>query len=170
MHIYTNICVYIYERFAKLIVSVWHDSLVCATWLTHMCDMAHSHVRHDSFTWATRLVHMCNMKYEHVRGGTKTYQAGCGCVTWFIYMRNMDCSHVTWLNRREESSGCSHVTWLNRSEEAIDWFWLRGWLLHTGAICTRTAPLFLICISLFERPRTRLVRKVRSQHQSIDCL
>ena len=49
----------------------------------------------------------------------------------------------------------------------IDWFWLRGWLINKGAICTRTAPLFWIFISLFQNPRTRLVRKIGSQNQSI---
>jgi len=49
----------------------------------------------------------------------------------------------------------------------IDWFWLRGWLIHKGAICTGTASLFWNSISLFERPRTRLVRKFGSQNQSI---
>ena len=50
---------------------------------------------------------------------------------------------------------------------AIDWFWLRGWLINKGAICTRTAPLFWIFISLFQNPRTRLVRKISSPNQSI---
>jgi len=49
----------------------------------------------------------------------------------------------------------------------IDWFWSRGWLIDKGAICTRTAPLFWIFISLFQHPRTRLVRKIGSQNQSI---
>jgi len=49
----------------------------------------------------------------------------------------------------------------------IDSFWLRGWLIMKGAICTRTAPLFWIFISLFQNPRTRLVRKIGSQNQSI---
>ena len=50
---------------------------------------------------------------------------------------------------------------------SIDWFWLRGWLINKGAICTRTAPLFWIFISLFQNPRTRSVRKIGSQNQSI---
>ena len=49
----------------------------------------------------------------------------------------------------------------------IDWFWLWGWLINKGAICTRTAPLFWNFISLFQGPRTRLVRKIGSQNQSI---
>jgi len=51
--------------------------------------------------------------------------------------------------------------------EQIDWFWLRGRLNNKRAICTGTAPLFGNSISLFERPRTRLVRNIGSQNQSI---
>ena len=46
------------------------------------------------------------------------------------------------------------------------WFWLRGWLIYKGAICTGTAPLFWNFISLFERPQTRFKRKISSQDQS----
>jgi len=50
----------------------------------------------------------------------------------------------------------------------IDWFWLRGWLIKKGAICTRTAPFLWIFISLFRNPRTRLVRKIGSKNQSVN--
>jgi len=49
----------------------------------------------------------------------------------------------------------------------IDWFWLQGWLMNKRAICTGTAPLFWKFIFLFERPRTRLVRKTGSPNQSM---
>ena len=49
----------------------------------------------------------------------------------------------------------------------IDWVWLRGWLNNRGEICTGTAPLFWNLISLFERPRTRLVGKIGYQSQFI---
>jgi len=38
--------------------------------------------------------------------------------------------------------------------------------MNKGAICTRTAPLFWNFISLFQGPRTRLVRKIGSRNQS----
>ena len=50
---------------------------------------------------------------------------------------------------------------------AIDWFWLLGWLINKGEICTRTAHLFWIFISSLQNPRTRLVRKIGCQNQSI---
>jgi len=137
-YIYKYMCVYIWKRFVKLIVSVWHDSLICATWLTHMCDMAHSHVRHDSFTWATWLVHMCDMKYEHVRNKQRLTTLGVGawpdsftCATWIVHMwhdsiggRNhqADCECVTHLFTSETwficvcDMTCLHVTWSNMTQ------------------------------------------------------
>ena len=32
---------------------------------------------------------------------------------------------------------------LRVEEVCIDWFWLLGWLIHKGAICTRIAPLWI---------------------------
>jgi len=53
--------------------------------------------------------------------------------------------------------------------DVIDWFWLQGWLINKGAICTGIAPLFWNFIFLFERPRRRL-GKIGGQHQSIGAL
>jgi hypothetical protein len=50
----------------------------------------------------------------------------------------------------------------------INRFWLRGWLNHKEIICTGAAPLFWNFIFLFERPWTRLVRKIGFQNQCID--
>jgi len=59
-------------------------------------------------------------------------------------------------------------TYVIRLYILIDWSWLWGGLIYKGAICTGTAPLFWNSISLFERPRTRWVRKIGSQNQSIE--
>jgi len=45
---------------------MWHDSLICVTWLTHMCDMTHSYVWHDSLICVTWLTHMCDMTHPYV--------------------------------------------------------------------------------------------------------
>jgi len=44
---------------------------------------------------------------------------------------------------------------------------MRSWPINNRAICTRIALSFWNYITLFEKPRTRLVGKIRSQHQSI---
>ena len=71
----------------------------------------------------------------------------------------------------------TYLSIYTRHDTLIDWFWLWGWLINKGAIeinkgaiCTRTAPLFWNFISLFQGPRTRSVRKIGSQNQSIDVL
>jgi len=53
---------------------VWHDSLICTTWLIQMCDLTQRDVWHDScaslallptlcVTW---LIHMCDLTYSNV--------------------------------------------------------------------------------------------------------
>jgi len=64
-----------------------------------------------------------------------------------------------------DSFVCAMPDWYVRG--LIDWFELRGWLIHKGAVCTGTAPLFWSFISLFERSLKRLVWKIGSQNQSI---
>ena len=61
---------------------------------------------------------------------------------------------------------CNWISFSNLN--LIDWFFLRGWLNNKWAICIGTAPSCWDFISLFERPRTRLVGKIGSQNQSID--
>jgi len=45
---------------------VWQDSVICVTWLIHMCDRTHSYVWHDSFIYVTWLIHMCDMTHSYV--------------------------------------------------------------------------------------------------------
>jgi len=45
---------------------VWHDSLICVTWLIHMCHMTHTYVWHDSFICVTWLIHICDMTHSLV--------------------------------------------------------------------------------------------------------
>jgi len=37
---------------------------------------------------------------------------------------------------------CIYIPILTCTYFPTDWFWLRGWLIHKGATCTGTAPLF----------------------------
>ena len=49
-----------------------------------------------------------------------------------------------------------YVTWLST---LWDLFWLRGWLINKGAICTRTAPLFWHFNTLFEKATNKISTK-----------
>ena len=62
--------------FTQLLVThshVWHDSLTCVTWLTHMCEhnvcqhLALHSVTRNSLTCVTWLTHMCDMTHSYVR-------------------------------------------------------------------------------------------------------
>jgi len=55
----------VFHRLMPFLSSVRHDAFICATWLIHMCDMAHSYVRHGSFICATWLIHTCDMSHSY---------------------------------------------------------------------------------------------------------
>jgi len=91
---------------------------------------------------------------------------------WIIYVEVFSFfSYITMDFLLLNGSRCILSSWRETHKPhdsfPIDWFWLRGWLINKGAICTRTAPLFWIFISLFQDPRTKLERNIGSQNQSI---
>ena len=46
---------------------LWHDSLTCVTWLTHMCNTTHLFELYDSTIHVTYLIHRCAMTPSYVR-------------------------------------------------------------------------------------------------------
>ena len=91
--------------------SVAHDSFVCVTWRTHMCDIAYSYVWHDSFLRVTRpnlscvlwcvtwLMDVCDMTHWCVWHDSLLYvysyvwHDSFICVRWLIH-RCQGCEHV----------------------------------------------------------------------------
>jgi len=97
-------------------------SFVCVTWLIHMSDMTHSHVRHDtdmyheSFICVPWLINICDMTHSHV------WHDSFGCQTWLRY--------VPWLIHM-----CLHMShiWCNLSACVkcdFDLFICVTWLIH----------------------------------------
>jgi len=43
---------------------VWHDSVMCVTWLIHVCDVTYSWVWHDSFMCVSWLIHMRDVTHS----------------------------------------------------------------------------------------------------------
>ena len=87
---------------------VWHDSLICFTWLVHMCRLTHSYEPYDilhPYAWqdlstcVTWLIHMCDTTYLYRWHGSLI------CVIWLIHMRDTSHSYawhdsficVTWI-------------------------------------------------------------------------
>jgi len=69
---------------------VWRDSVLCVTWLIHMCDMTHSYVWHDSFICVPCLVRMCDVTHSYM------------CHTqWYVCYDSFIC--VTW---------CAHIYYM----------------------------------------------------------
>jgi len=60
----------------------WHDSLICVTWLIHMCDVTHWHyqlvlglVMSRNTPWCLWLIDMCDMTHWHVWHDSLTLSA-----------------------------------------------------------------------------------------------
>jgi len=67
------------------------DTVTCATWLRHMCDMPHSHVSHASITCVKYLSHMCAMMPGQVLFMPSPVFIS---VTWPIQMCDMTHSYM----------------------------------------------------------------------------
>jgi len=158
--IYSFVCVQRTHVKDMTLSYVWHDSFICVTWLTHMCDSA----SHICVTWLT---HMCNMTHSYVwlwltqmwddaRGGsiavwhdsfTCVWHDSCTCVwhdsficvwhdslicvTWLTHMWH---AHVTGLTR----SCCCCVTWLIHM--CVIWLIHMCDMTHSYATCTCVTP------------------------------
>jgi len=66
-----------------------YDSLICATWLIHMCDMTHSYVWHDSIREHSFALPV-SMNKTHLYVWRTTIKR----VTWLIHMCDMTPSCV----------------------------------------------------------------------------
>ena len=62
-----------------LFTRVWHDSFTCVTWLIHMCEMTHSHVRHNSFTCMTWPIRCAAGVWHHVPPPSYDANTGVFC-------------------------------------------------------------------------------------------
>ena len=98
---------------------VWHDSLICVTWLIYMCDMTHSYVWHDSFICVTWLIHMCDMTHSGV------WPDSFICVAWVVDFVTHSC--VVTHCYVEFVTHSSYVTWLewNHQKQFIEFWTLR---------------------------------------------
>jgi len=52
-------------------------------------------------------------------------------------------SHELYVSQIIWVLNCLHPCPKSCRRQAIDWFWLLGWIIHKGAICTRIAPLWI---------------------------
>ena len=114
--------------------SVWHDSFICVTWLSGICDMTHLNVWHDSvmcnisgrtpmFWWAYPIL---NVRDCFIRDVTRLYVTWPVCdmthssMTWLAYIWHdlfvYDVARYIW-----QDSFICHMTRLYGT-----------WLVHTG--------------------------------------
>ena len=68
---------------------MWHDSLLCVTWLIVMCDMTPSYTWHDSFICVTWLIVMSDMTPSYM------WHDSFICVTWLLHTCDKTRDHMT---------------------------------------------------------------------------
>jgi len=175
-------CVYVCEGvcvFERVCVSVYVCVCVCLCLCVsvcvyacvyacvHVCVCAHMHefvcvrVCKACHIWMSHVTHMTVSSPSYGVAMIRSIDSiiSLFCRIWSLLYGFFAKKTHNFIDPTNQSHPISHM-W-------IDWFWLRGWLIDKGAICTGTAPLFWNCIFLFKRPRTRLVWKIGSQNQSM---
>jgi len=122
-------------------------SLVCGTWLIHMCDMTHSYVCHDSFIcvpWlihsficATWLVHMRDVTHSYMCAMTRSYVCHDSFVyvPWLIHMCDMTHSYV-WHDSFICGTWLIHMCAMTHSYVWHDSFICVPWLIHSFICAT----------------------------------
>jgi len=81
---------------------VWHDSLVCATWLAHVCDMTLSYVWHDSSIYVTWLIRLWDMTHSSVTRARVTW-----CRTFLLRW----CHTYAWVDIAYIAKSChTHIS------------------------------------------------------------
>jgi hypothetical protein len=110
---------------------VWHDSLLCVTWLTPVCDMTHSCVWHDPLLCVTWLLHMCGVTHSHVcQCDIFTTNSSCSNVFHWYALPTYRPSHLApWPCAWVMSHGCMrHVTRLHASCHTVACVMSRVWI------------------------------------------
>jgi len=150
---------------------VWHNSLICVTQLTDICDTTHLYVWHDSQQirrnndpyrhqfGLTRVTHMCAMTPSYVCHDSLI------CVPWLTHMCAMTHSYVChdslvcvpWLTHMcdmTHSYACHesliYVTWLGDTSHSHVWhdsFICVTWLIH---IWDTTSSKFVVLMTLID--------------------
>ena len=111
---------------------VWHDSFICVTWRSIMCDMARSYVWHDAFMCVTWRIHMCDMTHSYVWHGASI------CATWRIHMCDMTYSYV-WHDAFIRVTWRIHVCDMTRWSVWRDVFMCVTWLIDMCVTTYRVA-------------------------------
>jgi len=125
IHAYIAICPWNWKVFeSPMHPHVWHDSFIHVTWLTHICDVAHSCVWNDAFMYT--LVHADGMTYGSSRCDWNVFE--------LIHIRDMAASYVwrdafmyTSVHADGMTYGSSHCNWENLGRPNSP---TATWLIH----------------------------------------
>ena len=110
-------CHMCYELLMHMRHKTWHDSLICVTWLAHMCDMTHSYVWHDTRDTDARVtvyMYIYTYIFSHI----------------YIYKYTYRYSHMYTLMNESRDIWMSHVTHMNGSCHTYEWVMSHIWMGH----------------------------------------
>jgi len=130
---------------------VWHDALLCFTWLIHACDVTHLCVWHDPFMCVTWLIRIHDMPHSYA------WHASFMCVTRLIHMCDVNNSHVwhdsTTRTDLSLSTACvwhDSFRWGTHSYEFHDSFLCVTWPIHMcDMIYLNVGHDSFICVTWF---------------------
>jgi len=106
---------------------VWHDVLLCVTWLIHMCDITH-HMNDVIWTISHGQNHGSCHRYECCdliwmmwsKNDSYVWHDSFICVTWLIHMCDMTHSYV-WHDSSYEWCDLNNQSWSEWSEDHMLW-------------------------------------------------
>jgi len=135
---------------------VCHNSFMCVTWLIHMCAISHWYEGSCVQSSTIYGTYMITWTFVSMSCGTHVNES---CHTHERVMAQMNdiirsMSHGTSMNTSWPTPWVMAHIWMSQGHDSfiyvprlmtmthIEWFWLLGWQMNIGAMCTRIAPLW----------------------------
>ena len=141
-------------------ITVWHDSLICMTWLIHMCDMNTD----DSFMCVTWIIHTRDLTYLHVRHDLFI------SVTGLIYMCDMNDSHprhASFIRTTGLNHVCERGLFISVT---VTWLTPTTWLIYTHDKTQSRVWTWLIYICDCDMTHTHDMPHLYARQDSITCV
>jgi len=137
---------------------VWHDSLICVTWLIHMCDMTHWYVWRDTLKCMTWLIHLCVTRDRQTMGKVLTWH-DIHSYLWsihiceeFIFVKH---SYLWYIHICGTFMSCQVIFFspMWYIWEMIQWYDTDEWSYYSSYVCTHithVSQCVAVCCSVLQ--------------------